>query len=120
MVGGTSYVNGSLSYAGFSEDGYGAASNDLSSIMTNNSLATDPELRVQRLRDATLRALSSSGQTRVWNLMIDLFVQTGRYPATATGFNDYMVDGQAHYWVHLAIDRLTGQLLDRRVETVKE
>ena len=88
--------------------------------MTNTSLATDPELRVQRLRDATLRALSSSGQTRVWNVMIDLVVQTGRYPSTATGLNNFMVDGQVHNWIHLAIDRLTGQLLDRRVETVKE
>ena len=117
---GSSFVNGSLSYAGFSDDSTSTTSNDLTAIMTNTSLATDPELRVQRLRDATLRALSSSGQTRVWNVMIDLVVQTGRYPSTATGLNNFMVDGQVHNWIHLAIDRLTGQLLDRRVETVKE
>ena len=115
-----SSTNGSLSYAGFSDDQSSSASNDLTAVLTNTSVATDPEQRIQRLRDTTIRALSSSGQTRVWNLMIDLVVQTGRYPITATGFNNFMVDGEVHYWVHLSIDRLTGQLLDRRVETVKE
>jgi hypothetical protein len=119
----TSYVNGSLSYAGFGDDSTGTsgtATNDVTSVLTNTTLATDPEQRIQRLRDTTIRALSSAGQTRVWNLMIDLVVQTGRYPVTATGFSNFMVDGQVHYWVHLSIDRLTGVLLDRRVETVKE
>jgi hypothetical protein len=115
--------NGSISYAGFSDDNSGAngaASNDLTAVIANPALATDPEQRIQRLRDTSIRALSSMGQTRVWNLMIDLVVQAGRYPPTATGFNSFVVDGQVHYWVHLAIDRLTGQLLDRRVETVKQ
>jgi hypothetical protein len=115
--------NGSISYAGFSDDNSGAngaASNDLTAVIANPVLATDPEQRIQRLRDTSIRALSSMGQTRVWNLMIDLVVQAGRYPPTATGFNSFVVDGQVHYWVHLAIDRLTGQLLDRRVETVKQ
>jgi len=120
---GTSSVNGSSSYAGFSDDNSGAngsASNDLTSILSNPSLATDPEQRIERFRDTSIRALSSAGQTRVWNLMIDLVVETGRYPSTASNFNSFIVDGQVHYWFHLAIDRLTGELLDRRVETVKE
>jgi hypothetical protein len=120
VVGSTTNVNGSLSYAGFSDDPTSTTTNDLTALLTNTSVATDPEQRIQRLRDTTIRALSSTGQTRVWNLMIDLVVQAGRYPNTATGFNNFMVDGEVHYWVHLAIDRLTGQLLDRRVETVKE
>jgi hypothetical protein len=122
-ISGVSAMNGSISYAGFSDDStgvFGAASNDLTSVLGNPALATDPEQRIQRLRDASIRALSSAGQTRVWNLMIDLVVQAGRYPTTATGFNAFVVDGQIHYWVHLAIDRLTGQVLDRRVETVKQ
>lgn len=115
-----SSTNGSLSYAGFSDDQSSAITNDLSAVLSNTVLGTDPEIRVQRLRDATIRALSSSGQTRVWNLLIDLVVQPGRYPKSATGFNNFVVDGEVHYWIHLSIDRLTGQLLDRRVETVKE
>jgi hypothetical protein len=31
------------------------------------------------------------------------------------------VEGEQHYWVdHLAIDRFTGQVLDKQVEAVKE
>jgi hypothetical protein len=116
----TTYTNGSLSYAGFSDDPTSTTTNDLTEILTNTSLATDPEQRLQRLRDTTIRALSSAGQTRVWNLMIDLVVQPGLYPISATGFNNFMVQGAVHYWIHLSIDRLTGKLLDRRVETLKE
>ena len=38
--------------------------------------------QVQRFREATIRALASVGQTRVWNLMIDVVAQTGRYPSS--------------------------------------
>jgi len=117
---GNNYYNGSLSYIGFSDDSSTTATNDLTSALLNSAVAIDPEQRIQRLRESTIRALSATGQTRVWNIMIDLVVQSGRYPTTATGFNQFVVDGQIHYWVHLAIDRLTGKLLDRRVETVKE
>lgn len=119
-VTGTSYINGSASFVGFSDDQTSATTNDVTAVLNNASIGTDPELRVQRLRDATIRALSSSGQTRVWNLMIDLVVQSGRFPSNASGFGNFMVDGEVHYWIHLAIDRLTGQVIDRRVETLKE
>jgi len=75
---------------------------------------------VNRYREATIRALSSCGQTRVWNLMIDVIAQTGRFPSTATGLGNFMVEGEQRYWVHLAIDRYTGQVLDQQVEEVKE
>ena len=119
-VSGTSYTNGSTSYIGFSDDQTTAITNDISAVLSNAALGTDPETRVHRLRDATIRALSSSGQTRVWNLLIDLVVQPGRYPKSATGFNNFAADGEVHLWIHLSIDRLTGKLLDRRVETLKE
>jgi hypothetical protein len=52
--------------------------------------------------------------------MIDLIAQTGRYPQTATNPNAFMVDGEQRYWVHIAIDRYTGQVLDKQVEVVKD
>jgi Tfp pilus assembly protein PilX len=119
-VSGTNFINGSSSYVGFGDDQTSALTNDISAVLANTSLGTDPEGRVQRLRDATIRALASSGQTRVWNLLIDLVVQPGRYPSSATGFNNFVVDGEIHFWIHLSIDRLTGKILDRRVETLKE
>jgi hypothetical protein len=74
---------------------------------------------VDRFHEAFLRPLAAVGNTRVWNLMIDLIAQTGRYPQTATNPNAFMVDGEQRYWVHIAIDRYTGQVLDKQVEVVR-
>ena len=60
------------------------------------------------------------GTTRVWNVMIDLIAQTGRYPANAATLDKFNVEGEQRYWVHLAIDRYTGQVIDKQIETVKE
>jgi hypothetical protein len=32
--------------------------------------------------------------------------------------NDFVVEGEQHYWVPIAIDRFTGQLLDKQIEVV--
>ncbi len=52
--------------------------------------------------------------------MLDVVAQSGRFPATGASFNDFSVQGEQRYWVHLAIDRLTGEVLDKQVEVVKE
>ena len=95
---------------------YDGLSADLSSVFTPNT----PSSTIQRLRDAPIRALSSCGQTRVWNLLIDVVAQTGRYPTSASGLDQFLVEGEQRYWVHVAIDRLTGQVIDKQVEVVKE
>jgi hypothetical protein len=112
------WVNGSASYCGFSEDSNTSTTNDLTSVLA--SIGLDPEIRIERFREASVRGLASCGQTRVWNLMIDLIVQTGRYPTQATGLDQFLVEGEQRLWVHLAIDRLTGQLLDKQIEVVQE
>ena len=62
-----------------------------------------------------------SAQTRVRNLLIDVVAQTGHFKPNATSLqNDFVVEGEEHYWVHLAIDRFTGKVLERQVEQVKE
>ena len=56
-------------------------------------------------------------------LLIDVVAQSGRYPAGAAAGNfktGFVVDGEQRYWVHVAIDRMTGQVLDKQVEVVKE
>jgi hypothetical protein len=30
------------------------------------------------------------------------------------------VEGEQRYWIHVAIDRLTGQIIDNQIEVVKE
>ncbi len=94
---------------------YDGFSTDLSTALTD---ATDQA--IQRFREAPMRALAASGQTRVWNLMIDVVVQTGRYPQSATSPDQFLVEGEQRYWVHVAIDRLTGQVLDKQIEVVRE
>jgi len=55
--------------------------------------------------------------------MIDVMAQSGHYPPTATTAADlpnFIVEGEQRYWVHVAIDRFTGQVIDQQVEVVKE
>ena len=80
----------------------------------------DPTHNIQRYEEAAIRALTNVGQTRVWNLMLDIVAQAGRYPQQASGLDGFVVEGEQHYWVHMAIDRLTGQVIDKQVEVVKE
>ena len=75
---------------------------------------------IQKFREASIRALSGTGQTRVWNLMIDVVAQTGRYAPNASDLSKFTVDGEARWWVHVAIDRYTGQTIDKQVEIVSE
>ena len=75
---------------------------------------------IQRYTEAAVRALANTGQTRVWNLMIDVVAQTGKFPPGATDLAKFTVDGEKRYWVHLAIDRFTGKVLDKQVEVVSE
>ena len=95
---------------------YDGFSNDLG----NGTYADSSSPLIPRLRETAMRALAESGTARTWNLLIDVVAQTGRYPFSATGFDQFIVEGQQHYWVHVAIDRYTDQVIDERIEPVKE
>jgi hypothetical protein len=72
-------------------------------------------------RESIARALGEVDQTRTWNLLIDVVAQTGHFkPNAASLQNDFIVEGEEHYWVHVAIDRFTDQVLDKQVEVVKD
>jgi len=72
-------------------------------------------------RESIARSLGEAGQTRTWNLLIDVVAQSGHYKPNATDLrNDFLVEGEQHYWVHVAIDRFTGQVIDRQIEVVNE
>lgn len=75
---------------------------------------------IKSRRESVMRALSDSGSTRTWNLLVDLIVQTGRYPESATSLQQFQVTSQRQYWIHLAMDRFTGQVIARQVEGVVE
>jgi hypothetical protein len=78
-------------------------------------------------RECVVRAFSDACQTRTWNLMIDVVAQSGRYPPnagsgpnTANPLANFLVEGEKRYWLHVAIDRFTGEIVDQQLEAVYE
>lgn len=71
-------------------------------------------------REALARALGEGTQTRTWNLLIDVIAQSGRYAPGANNLANFIVEGEQHYWLHVAIDRFTGQIIDKQIEVVNE
>jgi hypothetical protein len=88
----------------------------LSSVVTNTPFTASEETR-----ETIARALAEVTQTRTWGLLIDLITQTGRYPPGAASLaQPFVVEGEKRYWLHIAIDRLTGQVIDQQLEAVSE
>jgi len=88
----------------------------LASVVTNTPFTTNNETR-----ETIARALAEIGQVRTWGLLIDVIAQSGRFPPNAASFrNGFVVEGEQHYWVHVAIDRFTGQVIDKQIEVVNE
>ena len=75
---------------------------------------------IPRLRESAVRALANVGNTRVWNLLLDVVAQTGEYTQAATNLAQFTVEGSQRYWLHVAIDRLTGAIVDQSLEAVPE
>jgi hypothetical protein len=71
-------------------------------------------------KQTVARALAEISQTRTWNLMIDVIAQTGRYSPNAQALADFLVEGEKRYWLHIALDRFTGQVVDQQLEAVYE
>lgn len=109
-------VDGARSYDGFSAD--------ISAVFGANPLPpatpSASDNNIARLREASVRALANCGQMRVWNLMIDVIAQSGRYGPNETDLNKFIVEGEQRYWVHVAIDRFTGQVINKQIEVVNE
>jgi hypothetical protein len=75
--------------------------------------------------EAPIRALADVTNTRTWDLMVDIIAQTGNFvpnaPNTPGGLNSsFVVQGERHYWLHIAIDRFTGKVIDEQLEPVYE
>jgi len=55
------------------------------------------------------------------NVLIDVVAQSGSFKPNATSLhNDSVIETEQHYWVHVAIDRFTGQVIDKQIEVVNE
>jgi hypothetical protein len=90
--------------------------------------STDADKANKVRREAAIRALADVSNTRTWNLMIDLIAQNGRYtlgakvkPGDTDPLNKYfIVEGECRYWLHLAIDRYTGEIVAKQLERVTQ
>lgn len=84
-------------------------------------VANDGTLPLTKTQHESIdRALVDAGQTRTWNLLIDVIAQSGRYPPTAADLSQFVVEGEKRYWLHVAIDRFTGEVIDQQLEAVYE
>jgi len=60
------------------------------------------------IKKSIARSLAEVGQTRTWNLFVDVIAQTGRYAPDATNINQankFTVEGEKRYWLHIALGR---------------
>ncbi len=90
---------------------------DLVSFFATNMPAA---YAIKGQREAPIRALADVTQTRTWNLLIDVVAQAGRYAPSASGVDKFVVEGEKHYWLQVAIDRFTGEIVDQQLEPVYE
>jgi len=74
----------------------------------------------EEAKESVARALAEITQTRTWGLLIDVVAQSGRYPPTAGSLANFVVEGEKRYWLHVAIDRFTGDVIDQQLEEVFE
>ncbi len=88
-------------------------------LVASNVIATTGD-SIKQSREAAIRALAEVGQTRTWNVLIDVVAQNGKFTGAGTGTSDFTVAGERRVWVSVAIDRITGRIVDRQTEQVSE
>jgi hypothetical protein len=86
----------------------------------DTAFSVSKDRKTKRLRESVMRALADGGQTRVWNLMFDIIVQSGKFSAMASRLGDFIKDGETRLWVFVSIDRQTGEILDQQFEWVTD
>lgn len=88
----------------------------------NNALAALADKANKNQSEAPVRALGSIVNLRTWNFLIDVVAQTGSFPLmdTALSGSSFLVKGERRYWLHVAIDRYTGKIVDQQLELVSQ
>lgn len=89
-------------------------------VMENISISDPAVARNKSQRETIVRALADSLNTRTWNFLIDVVAQSGRLRVGAPSFSDFVVEGERRYWLHVAIDRSTGRIVEQLLEPVHE
>ncbi|MEI8234335.1 MAG: hypothetical protein WCH57_06575 [Verrucomicrobiota bacterium] len=92
----------------------------LAAQISNSPLRTRAGLIPALSSLPSVRALAPVTNLRTWNLMVDLIAQTGVFPPGARTLDQFVVQGERRYWLHVAIDRFTGNVVDQQLEPVFE
>jgi hypothetical protein len=91
----------------------------LSTIVDASSLGTADTVD-KGYREAPVRAVATTVNTRTWNLLIDVIAQSGQMVPASMNGSGFVVRGQRRYWLHIAIDRYTGEIVDELFEPIYE
>jgi len=91
-----------------------------SDIMFTNLITNNVNYANKAYAEAPVRALSNIVNTRTWDLFIDVVAQSGHMSPLAKTLNDFVVEGERRYWLHVTIDRYTGKILDHQLEPIYE
>jgi hypothetical protein len=85
----------------------------------SNTFQKAVDRSIMARREAVTRALADGTTCRAWNFTLDLLVQSGQLPPSATDLKQFQSSAERRYWIHFAIDRITGKLLEVQWEPVK-
>jgi len=91
-----------------------------SDFLSPSALGSLEARSIKAQRESVIRSLSGSTQTRTWNLLIDLVAQSGRFSLSARSLDDFLPESERRCWLHVAIDRYTGEIIDEQIEMVQE
>jgi len=69
-------------------------------------------------KESVIRVLSDVAEADAWNVLIDVIAQAGRFPPSATGLRDFVVQAEARVWIAAALDRKTGEIIEISTELV--
>ena len=97
----------------------------VANIINSGAFADSGTSKVKTEGESIVRSLAESSNTRTWNLLIDVIGQSGHFvnssaSVSSGGRDNFVVEGERHYWLHVAIDRYTGQVVDQQLELVDQ
>lgn len=74
---------------------------------------------VKYRRESVARALAAAGDTRTWNVLVDVVAQSGKF-AGGTNASNFVVEGESRLWASMAIDRYLGRPVAGQTEVINE
>lgn len=90
---------------------------DLPKVLAAASLSS---LDKKRQREVVARTFGDQMNCRTWNLLVDLVVQSGKIGPAGSAPGDFSMMAERRMWAQVAIDRVSGEVIDVQTETINE